>query len=467
MDAANIERIPIPYSIQNGGKVRFHSMLDIHTRAGRLGAPLLWAAAMLACAGWPCATASAQECSNAGCTGKNGVPFPGTPCLYFGCQDYCTGQRFGEYAQPASPTCTTDDGRTGKPFCEFISNPDPTQDGQLNWSCPPSEPVRESGSLFPKYMILTVVYAPPGSQGCMFNSSASYGDGTTLGTTISASSSFNTETKISASVGAEVAGNGGEIGASFAFGQKDSNGSEMSVTNKSGSSIKASGPCSDGINHDYDRVYVLLGPEVPVEFADPAGCPNCGGETTSWSLAPNVGTQYEVYVGELKGTMEMRQSTSDIFAAHDINMDDQLAMLSADPLANWSGTALDEPDPSRFVRTTRSIAYAPPVPGALPDSHDYFMENESMTKSTEAAEFSYAVGLKVEGSAGFAGIAKAKLSVENNWTWTNSNSAAFSESRSTSAAVTIGSPSAAYMGPPAIAVYYDTIFKTYAFVPSF
>jgi hypothetical protein len=431
-------------------------------------APLFLVALSMTWAGWLCMSAAAQEGSDSGCSNGHGSPIGDTPCLYYGCVNNLTGERWSEYSLPANPVCTTLDGRVGKTLCEYIPNLDHMSWGQLNWSCPPTAPVTESGSVLPKYLILTVVYAPPGSQDCKFTSMVAYGEGNTLGTTVSATKSLASGTKVSVgvSLGGEV-GPKGEIGASFAFGNTSSDSDEMSISNKTGSAINASGPCSDGINHDFDRVYLLLSPEVPLLFSDPAGCESCGEEEIVWSLSPTAGTQYEVYVGELKGTMPMRQSTLDIFAAHNITGDDQWTILNANPLAFWSGTSMDVPDPDRFVRTTRSLEYAAPVPGTPPDSHDYYMENETMTKSVTSSELSYSVGASVSGSNSFLGLASAKFSVEQTWTWTNSNSAAFSESRSTSASVSIGSPSEAFQGAPAIAIYYDTIFKTYAFVPSF
>lgn len=437
----------------------------IDPRLVRAVSTALPAALLSISAAWPSQSAFAQAETNVVCP-QFGVPIGNAPCVWYGCIDTLQGTYLsGGTVAPSEPSCTTSDGRVGEIQCWFTPDPDPTVLGTAEWTCPPVEPVRETGIVNPKYMIMTVVYAPPGSEGCQFDSTASYGEGNTLGTTISAGHSFAAGTTVRVSGGSEVAG--AEIGASFSASQSQADSSEMSVTSRRSTSVSAPGPCHDGIDHGFDRIYLLLSPQIPVEFSDPAGCESCGGEQVSWTVAENAGTEWGVYTWELQHPEEARQATKDLFETHHILPEDQAQMLAANPLANLAGDEIVELDYPRFVRTGRNLPYAPPLDGTPPDSHTHEMGNETMTRSMMALEWSYSVGLQSSVSVGFSPLVASKFSVENSWTWTNSNSAAFAESGSTFASVTLGSPSSAWTGAPAVTVYYDTLFKTYAFVPSF
>jgi hypothetical protein len=415
-----------------------------------------WTALFLALAGWLSTPAAGQDVGVSVAVDITPTPpssdvNPTPDCLIIG-----TGNGAGDIGfelQVLNPTCTTADGRTGATSCNLDIGLNVTE------SCSPTEPLRESGSVFPKYMILTVAYAPPGSQDCKYNSTASYGEGNTLGTTVGASSSAKQGTKVTTSVGTESQ----ELGASFGYAGSKSNSQEMTISKTVNSAISAPGPCRDGIDHDADQIWLVLEPELPLSITKSEGCESCSDEL-SWSLAPDSGTTIWVYAGELKGTLAMRPSTLKAFQAHGITGDDQAAILNADPLAFWAGDSTEAPDASRFVRIPGTFPYEPPVPGASPGSRSYSMTTEASAKSSSESSYEYTVGLSISGSVEFASFLQAKLSVETSWTWTNTNSAAFSESNSTAASVTIGSPSDGYAGPTSIAVYYDTIFKTYAFV---
>lgn len=360
-------------------------------------------------------------------------------------------------SQAVSGPCTTQDGRAGHGACD----PDPTHKAIV---CIPTEPLRESGSLYPKYMILTVVYAPPGSDGCAHNSTVSYGDGNSMGTTVSASRSTKEGVDVSVSVSADVAGNSAEAGVSFGYSSSQTNSHEMTLTKTSNSTISAVGPCKDGLNHDQDQIWLLLGPELPVETSEANGCQKCSGDGLQWSIAPGSGVPFWVYAGELKGSMDMRPQTTQAFEAYGIDDNDRSVILAADPLAFSAGDATDVPDDgSRFVRVA-SLPYLAPAEGGSAPNAGYEMTTASSVSSSYASSYDYNVGVSISGSAGFAGFCKAKLSESSTWAWSHSNSTAFSSSESTAASVSIGYPTASYTGPGSFAVYYDTIFKTYAFI---
>jgi hypothetical protein len=57
------------------------------------------------------------------------------------------------------------------------------------------------------------------------------------------------------------------------------------------------------------------------------------------------------------------------------------------------------------------------------------------------------------------------LKVSTQFTWTNSKTSTSSSSASESATVKVTGPSFGYTGPTNMAVYYDTLYKTFLFVP--
>lgn len=62
----------------------------------------------------------------------------------------------------------------------------------------------QTGTVRPRYQVLTLVYAPPGTNGGKSTSSVDYGSGSTTSTTTSASSSFKAGIDVSASAGGNV-----------------------------------------------------------------------------------------------------------------------------------------------------------------------------------------------------------------------------------------------------------------------
>jgi hypothetical protein len=86
----------------------------------------------------------------------------------------------------------------------------------------PADPPPPSGTAQPKYKILTVIYAPPGTQGGGSTSSVAYGSGSTVGSTVSVSETFKQNYAVSVSAKAGFLGDGGEIGGSFSYGRNSS-----------------------------------------------------------------------------------------------------------------------------------------------------------------------------------------------------------------------------------------------------
>jgi hypothetical protein len=114
---------------------------------------------------------------------------------------------------------------------------------------------------FPKYKVMAVVYAPPGSA-----SSVTYGNSNLVGSTDTMSTTNSSSNTVSTSISA-----GGGIGplsveATYKFSDEWSTSSEYSdsiaVQTTTGNSISTMGPISSslGVDHDNDIIYIWLNP---------------------------------------------------------------------------------------------------------------------------------------------------------------------------------------------------------------
>ena len=115
--------------------------------------------------------------------------------------------------------------------------------------------------VFPKYQVMSVVYAPPGSA-----SSVTYSTSTGVGSTntqTSFTSSSSTDTT-GFTVGVGLFGWGGSITQSWTDGWTTGAGTSASVqvSTTSGNSVATMGPISSalGVNHDNDVIYIWLNP---------------------------------------------------------------------------------------------------------------------------------------------------------------------------------------------------------------
>lgn len=390
--------------------------------------------------------------------------WPDTACGYMACEsldhDMCVLE-----VQPAE-TCITSDGREGTPTCEYWPNTaDPSQFGTMNYECRPGQPWVTSGSAYPKFLVVTVVYAPPGSKSGMSGTKVTYGMGNKLGTTVKASSSVKEEVKVG--VGVKGTSMGSSAGFDFTVGSSDtrSESDSMSITKSNSYVITVPAPDVDGIDHNFDQIWVNLEPELLIDIAQAQGCESCSQQDElHWRLAPGVGTTISLQVGELNGAWPMRESNARALENHGITQEEWSIILQADPLADMPGDSTEQLDARRFKIADNTFPFVPPQPPAHPNMQDYTMVSAMTAENEDSSTHEYSVALKVTAESGFTDILSASLSYENNWTWTSAHSEERSRASDTQAIVTIGTPSLEYTGPAAIAVYFDKIYGTYAFV---
>lgn len=339
----------------------------------------------------------------------------------------------------ARPNC----GGPGQPSC-----PDPRDP-------PPPPPRTVKGTLRPKYMILTVVYAPPGTNGGKSSSQVEYGNGSTTGTTLSTSSAFKAGVKVTASAGGGLFG-GATVTSEFEATKTATDTSSLDVKKSSTNIIRAPGGGKDGIDHDKDLIYLWLNPKVNLTIT---------GSNVEWSLGvdgPAMRVTYS-YVGWLKNPQTMQPNLKQLLASAGITEADFPAILAADPFARGA-TAID---PNRFVQTTTTLPYIPPYSAAdAVPTWTYQQKGETVAAAATKVENETAVGLSIEASVDFAGLAKSSLKVADTFKWTASNTRGRSEGANQSASVTVGGPAFGYTGPIDIAVYWDTLYNSFMFAPA-
>ncbi|MEZ4237032.1 MAG: hypothetical protein R3F59_12940 [Myxococcota bacterium] len=314
----------------------------------------------------------------------------------------------------------------------------------------PTPPPRPSAKVRADYKVLTVVYAPPGRQGGA-NSSVSYGSGSTLGSTTSLSDSFSQSTTVGVKLSQGLLTS---VGGSFTYGRESSDTEATEIKKASTTTIAMGGPAVDGVDHDRDQIWLWLGPRFDLAMPDD--------HTVEWSVDPTATMELQyVYVGDLKNPAQMPPGVAAALAAHGITADDYPDILDADPLADGS----DWLDPQRYAPVNLTFPYQPPYAPGDPSPTLTFQSTFAETNSTtHTSKHSYTVSISWETGFDLASL-QAKVSNTNAMTFSDQYSKTTATSVSEAATVTVGGPAYGYTGPTQVAVYYDTLYKTFAFVP--
>lgn len=312
-------------------------------------------------------------------------------------------------------------------------------------------PLLFSGTGVAKYIVLTVLYAPPGTNGGHSSSSVTYGAGSSTGTTTSASQSFKQTNTLTYEAGGGFLGTGGSAGLSFGWSNSTTDSQSLDIKKSTNSTISRNGPSQDGINHDEDAIYLLLQPTIDFAVAP---------SSASWILENTTSPIQVVYVGWLNGHSQMPSSIASALASAGITAEDYPEILSRDPLASSSPSAY----PSRFVSVNTTFPYEPPYAATDPVPTITTTITDASTQTTiNETDDTYTVGLTLTQSVGFLNFAKSDLKDTSSWEWTNKSSLSSSAGTSQTASFTVGGPAFGYTGPTVLLVYVDAIYHTFAF----
>ena len=301
--------------------------------------------------------------------------------------------------------------------------------------------VTATGQLIPKYQLLTVVYAPPGTSGGS-SSQVMYSNSSTTGTTASIDSSFQAGVDVSASVGDGLAGT------DFTASQTTDNTSSVSISKTSGYTITVPGPGQDGIDHGNDRFVLWLNPLLNVTVSD----------QVTWEMGVNgreMIIQW-VYASWLQDPSSMPPGVLQALDTAGLDAADYAQILSCNPFVSGD-TAID---PDRFVPLSTTVPYEPPLsPGDTPANTGITQVSDTTDTDTTQAQVQYGISYSVSPSiVDFLGL-NGSQSLQ--WTYTSTSTQTGDSSQS--ASTTIYGPAFGYTGPTDVYVYWDTVFSSFMF----
>ena len=224
----------------------------------------------------------------------------------------------------------------------------------------PKNPVQQ-GSFDPPFMVLTVLYAPPGADGGHSQSSVKYSQESVLGSLVSATDLFKDETSIGVqgSSGKEELGNqvSLDVSVSTGVGESAKTSAEVKASNGAGFSLLGG---SDGINHGNDQIVLLLKPKVSLTQTTQTITDEDGSKTTTrnlnWGLAADTTTRpYPISVSYLRNPQAMPPNIASQLAGFGVTPDSYAEILKADPFGESGDLAGAGPvDKVRlFAQTTR------------------------------------------------------------------------------------------------------------------
>jgi len=368
-------------------------------------------------------------------TVSNTMPAPGTPF-------YLKVKSSGQYLNILNGSSAN-----GAEACQGTNN----TTSNFLWTLERTENL-VVGTARPLYEVLTVVYAPPGTNGGKTSSSVDYGSGSSTGTSTSISSSFKDGIDVSVSAGFDIGIVSLGANADFNASRTTTDSSSVDIKKSASYDIKVPGPGADGINHDHDLFYLWLNPLLNITI-DPKN--NIG-----WSLGvdgPTMLIQY-VYAGWLKNPETMPAGVRQQLNAAGLTTSDYANILALNPFSAGKTTI----DPDRFLPTTQSFPYIPPFSSSDPVPTTTFNQQSSVTTtSSHTVQNQYGVSVSV--SAGIKTPFTASLKVTGSFTWTNSSTSSASSGATQTAAVTVGGPAYGYTGPTDVLVYWDALYRSFMF----
>jgi hypothetical protein len=313
-----------------------------------------------------------------------------------------------------------------------------------------------TGTARPKYYVLTLIYAPPGTNGGKSGSQVEYSSGSTTGTTTSTSSSFKAGADVSASGGLSLFGIVDlSTSGDFNYAVTTTDTSSVEITKSQTYDIKVPGPSQDGINHDEDLFVLLLNPLLGVAIYPE--------NNILWNMGldgqfPNTAN---VYTGWLKNPSLMAAEAAGVkkqLDAAGLTASDYAQILSLNPFASAGGAI----NPVRFLPLGHTLNYEPPyLPGDTPPPQSYTLQNTVNVTNTESVQTQYGVNVTV--SSGIDLLFTASLKVTGTLEWTNTNTYGASNVSQQSAIATIGGPAYGYGGPIDVLLYWDTIYNSFMF----
>jgi len=356
------------------------------------------------------------------------------------------GRRYLVSDAHAATMCTPDD-----PSCATGSG-DSGGNGGQGGSLPPMAQTPVTGTAEPRYLVVSVAYAPPGSATGQ-TSFVTYGTGSSQGVTTSITKEFKKGITVTAkvTVGPED-GNHASLSGEFNYETNAEQKDAVDVDKSKDASITLPGGTTDSVDHNLDRIYVWLKPTLNVSATD---------SSVSWALDGQNAQIVYLYVGWLKDPSLIPQGLRSVLSAAGLTDGDLADILAYDGLANEKN-----PEQAGLEFTHITVPWEPSFdPSDAPVSWMYSIDDSLMTTGTKTAGDEHSVSVTLSGELNVA-FAKLSASAAGMLTWTYSKQVEHTATNRQSASVTLTSPSYGYDGPVQIGIYWDPTYKTFAFVPT-
>lgn len=344
------------------------------------------------------------------------------------------------------------------------------------------------GSLNPKYIVLGVVYAPPGTK-----STVTYGISDLTGMSSSISSAFTGTTAVSTSETTKF----GIFGTSFKYTYTESGSyaqeSDTSTTNTvnwtNSTGDVYPGPASSrvGIDHDYDLVRVWLNPVVDVNIASTNGLIMWTGYEHNAADTYNpddldvvnipvycLRNYWSVDPGCNQGDLQDRiQRTWDTTGVGGLTPADYAAILTSDPFAENADFDPETDTSGRFdEQQGESLEFQPPIYGENPTTQTGGWQFQQTSQTGKGATDTKDVKVSVTTTQGTGSnfltailkyISTSTLSFEMNWQNKWSTIETNTTTQTANYSVTGPQYTDNYQGPTSFQVYKDNVYGTFMF----
>ena len=350
-------------------------------------------------------------------------------------------------------------------------------------------PTPVPGFINPKYVILSWMYAPPGSR-----SSVSYNNSQLVGTSNSVSNSFSNTVGVSITADdiAMGVGTGASGTASTSYTQEFDTSSSVSLSQTKTFVTTVPGPANDsvGVNHDYDVVCLWLNPLV--NFTVYQGFPNAT-TWTGFSYDASDIPEMDIFcaqMGYLDGNFPMRADIAQVLArtwaagqAWPTSEGPGLTgpgagtdfekIVAANPFSNPAYTltvpqgSLTSSDGRYTITANQNINYVPPGAGGSPATQGYTANYQKTEMEGEGAKYTTQIMFTMDDKFKTPFGLNLDVKQSNTLTWTSQWSTTRTNTQGQTAALSITGPTAAsnYTGPTEFLVFQDNIYGTFMFYP--
>lgn len=331
------------------------------------------------------------------------------------------------------------------------------------------------GTIYPKYQVLGVDYAPPGSRSFVsYSANFSRGGSTSLTQAFSNQTSVSVTSTLKVGIEPVKASHSTTITGAYSQQGETTNGSSWSINATGGQTVSGPASSAAGIDHNYDIVWLWLNPAVDLTLTGPASF-NWDGYAYNAADPVNQMDVLYLYVYELKNPALIPANvasrlarTWDVSGVGGLTDADYQAILTANPFAT---NPLYDPNMDSSGRFSpaggRTFDYRPAGTGGQAVTEYFETTAQTSTTNTSTAEDTRSIGFSVENSVNTSFKVGFDLNLKVSHTWTTSTRSSTSNTLAPGqkAGFSITGPEAAdnYTGPTAIQIWRDNIYGSYMF----